>query len=257
MAAVVAELHDITKEVWATADFNQLWNDAKSCEVLYFSIAFVVIKMILRPLSKSGQATLKWLFGLYNMFMCVFSLASFLAMGYAIYTIGLYGLDCEKAFNNPVFYWTAKAFYLSKYLEYIDSFYLPLMAKPPSFLQSFHHLGAPMDMWLFYKYRGECVWIFVLLNGFIHFIMYGYYGARAMGKPFPLPKQLITTMQITQFNLGFYLVWRYKDVPCFRADPMRMFAWLFNYFYVGCVLFLFLNFFIRSYIFPKPKSKEN
>jgi len=256
MAHVYYELVDITKDVAANLDTKKLWDDIKGSEVLYFSIAFVIIKFMLRPLKTEEQKkTCRKIFTAYNLFMCVFSLVSFLAMAYAMYEVGFYGPDCEKAFANTVFRYTAQAFYLSKYLEYIDSFYLPLVDKPFSFLQFFHHLGAPWDMWIICNYHAECVWIFVFLNGFIHFIMYGYYYIRLIGKKFPMPKMLITSMQITQFNLGFYLVWCYKDIPCFRKDPFRMAGWLFNYWYVGMVLFLFLHFFLRSYIAPKSKSK--
>ena len=34
-----------------------------------------------------------------------------------------------------------------------------------------------------------------------------------------------------------------------------MLAWIFNYWYVGTVLLLFINFFIKSYVFPKPHTK--
>eukprot|EP00670_Eutreptiella_braarudii_P006050 CAMPEP_0174286252 /NCGR_PEP_ID=MMETSP0809-20121228/11054_1 /TAXON_ID=73025 ORGANISM="Eutreptiella gymnastica-like, Strain CCMP1594" /NCGR_SAMPLE_ID=MMETSP0809 /ASSEMBLY_ACC=CAM_ASM_000658 /LENGTH=210 /DNA_ID=CAMNT_0015382247 /DNA_START=20 /DNA_END=649 /DNA_ORIENTATION=+ len=210
MAAVMEvanELVAITAETLPKVDYQRLWRDIYSCELLYFSIAFVILKFTLGELSDSGKKILRVLFKWYNLFMSVFSLVSFLCMGYAIYTVGLYSNECDRAFDNALFRITAKVFYYSKFLEYIDSFYLPLMAKPLSFLQFFHHLGAPMDMWLFVQYSGECIWIFVFLNGFIHFVMYGYYWTRLMKFNFPMPKQLITAMQITQFNVGFYLVW--------------------------------------------------
>lgn len=255
---VFNEFVSIVREVGPTINYAQLWKDASSCEVLYFSVAFVIIKFFLKPLSPKGQKTLKMLFTQYNLLMSIYSLGSFLAMGFAMYQTGILSNNCEKAFDNTIFKVTAQLFYLSKFLEYIDSFYLPLMDKPLTFLQFFHHLGAPIDMWLFYHYRNEGVWIFVLLNGFIHWIMYGYYWTRLVKLPFPMPKSLITSMQIIQFNVGFYLVWKYRSVQCYRQDGMRMLGWIFNYWYVGMVLLLFLNFYVQTYILKgsKPSKKE-
>jgi len=243
----------IAADVLPRVDYAALWHDAAHCEVLYLSLFFIAMKFILRPLGDKGQARLKSLFTLYNLLMSVYSLVSFLVMGYVLVDIGVFGGDCEKAFNNDVFRITALLFYISKYVEYIDSFYVLLTAKPLTFLQFFHHLGAPIDLWLFVQYRNESLWIFVFLNGFIHFVMYGYYWARLVKLPFPLPKSFITSMQIIQFNVGFYLVWRYHTIPCYRQDPMRMFAWLFNYFYVGVVLLLFLNFYVHTYVIKKSR----
>lgn len=251
---VVKEVVKIGQETLPRVDYTQIWKDASSCEVLYLSIAFVVVKFLLRPLPLKGQTALKKLFTLYNLLMSIYSLGSFLAMAYALSITGIKSNDCDTAFKNDIFYITAKIFYFSKYLEYIDSFYLPLMGKHLTFLQFFHHLGAPIDMWLFLHYRNEPIWIFVLLNGFIHWIMYGYYWTRLMKFNFPVPKSLITSLQIIQFNIGFYIIWNYRHLPCYRQDPIRMFGWLFNYWYVGTVLLLFINFYLRTYVFKKSKK---
>ena len=42
----------------------------------------------------------------------------------------------------------AKSFYYSKYIEYLDTAWLVLKGKPVSFLQTFHHFGAPWDVYL-------------------------------------------------------------------------------------------------------------
>lgn len=108
MAHLYHELVDITKDVAANLDTDRLLDDIKGSEVLYFSIAFVIIKFSLRPLGPDGQATCKKIFAAYNLFMCVFSLVSFLAMAYAMAAVGFYGPDCEKAFANTVFRYTAQ-----------------------------------------------------------------------------------------------------------------------------------------------------
>ncbi len=41
-------------------------------------------------------------------------------------------------------------------------------------------------------------------------------------------------------------------------DGMRMLGWIFNYWYVGTVLLLFLNFYVQTYILKgsKPSKKK-
>jgi hypothetical protein len=84
--------------------------------------------------------------------------------------------------------------------------------------------------------------VFVLLNSFIHTIMYAYYAATAAGFKIAI-KPLITMMQITQFFLGFVIVYPYITKSYFRASPELVFSYLFNYFYVCTVLLLFMRFF--------------
>jgi hypothetical protein len=64
----------------------------------------------------------------------------------------------------------------------------------------------------------------------------------AAGISFPA-KPLITLMQLTQFCVGFYVVWDYIKVPCYARDQGMVFSWVFNYAYVGVVLLLFMHFF--------------
>ena len=44
--------------------------------------------------------------------------------------------------------WAAWSFYYSKYVEYLDTAWLVLKGKDVSFLQTFHHFGAPWDVYL-------------------------------------------------------------------------------------------------------------
>merc|ERR1711865_387550 len=95
--------------------------------------------------------------------------------------------------------------------------------------------------------------IFIFLNAFIHTVMHTYYAITAAGVPYPA-KPLITFMQISQFVGGFIVAWPYKDVPCFRASQSMMFSWVFNYFYVGSVLSLFMHFFYNDNFNKKKKA---
>lgn len=94
-------------------------------------------------------------------------------------------------------------FYLSKFYEVVDTLIIIAKGKKTSFLQTYHHVGAMICMWAGIRYMAPPIWMFVLVNSFIHVLMYTYYTATASGVRVPKRiKQLITTMQIVQFLVG-------------------------------------------------------
>jgi hypothetical protein len=50
-------------------------------------------------------------------------------------------------------------FYLSKYVEYFDTYFLILCDRPVSWLQLYHHVGAPIDMALLYWSKSDAIWV--------------------------------------------------------------------------------------------------
>eukprot|EP00754_Rhynchopus_humris_P041507 Rhum_TRINITY_DN25065_c0_g1::Rhum_TRINITY_DN25065_c0_g1_i1::g.181142::m.181142 len=240
-------------------DWAALFEDVKNSELLYLSILYLLLKKIVCEVDKNTyDNVVKPFLKVYNLAMVIYSLGTFVVMVKVLQEIPLYTNDCALAFKNEHFELAAKLFYYSKFVEYIDSISLLLRkggAKNVTFLQAFHHLGAPIDMWLFYTTQNEAIWIMCLLNSLVHTIMYFYYFCTLLKIRTPL-KPLITLGQITQFHVGFYLVWFYHEIPCFAQSPRHVLGWLFNYWYVGTVLVLFVNFAVWTYIFPKNKKKQ-
>ena len=66
----------------------------------------------------------------------------------------------------------AYLFYLSKYYEVVDSVILLIKGKKISNLQSYHHAGAIICMWVAYRYQSQPVWVFCVFNSFVHTLMY-------------------------------------------------------------------------------------
>lgn len=62
-------------------------------------------------------------------------------------------------------------FYLSKFYEVIDTLIILAKGKKSSFLQTYHHAGAMICMWAGIRYMSPPIWMFVLVNSFIHSIM--------------------------------------------------------------------------------------
>ena len=73
-------------------------------------------------------------------------------------------------------------FYLSKYYEFIDTWIVLLKGKKPIFLQTYHHAGIVILMWMFVatKATGGAL-ITLTFNSFIRTRMYAYYTLSALG----------------------------------------------------------------------------
>lgn len=62
-------------------------------------------------------------------------------------------------------------FYVSKFYEVLDSVIILAKGKRSSTLQTYHHAGAMMCMWSGIRYMSPPIWMFVLVNSFIHTLM--------------------------------------------------------------------------------------
>jgi len=240
--------------------------------ILIGTSSYLLLAPLLRrsPLVDTRKGAYKRCMIAYNTLMAVYSLGCFLVTTTALgwdygyggwlraltgdQVVELYSNTCPSpVWESTLFVWAAKSFYYSKYVEYLDTAWLVLKGKPVSFLQTFHHFGAPWDVYLGLALKNEGLWIFMFLNAFIHTLMYTYYGLTAAGYRIPF-KPLMTIMQLFQFCCGFTIVWEYIYIPCFRADQGMVFSWAFNYFYVGTVLLLFMHFFYMDNFQTRPRA---
>ena len=143
-------------------------------------------------------------------------------------------------------------FYLSKVLDFADTVFMVVKGnwRQVSFLHVYHHSSIFMVYWLILNagYDGD-IYFTIVLNGFIHFVMYGYYLATTLSIAVPVVlKKLITNMQLIQFSCmliqGSYLL--IKDCPY----PRNM-TWIYM-FYITSMFLLFSNFKKKTY---KKKTK--
>merc|ERR1712224_30837 len=94
-------------------------------------------------------------------------------------------------------------FYLSKLLDFFDTAFMIIKGnwRQVSFLHVYHHASILLFYWLNtnVNFDGD-IYLTVVLNGSIHFIMYGYYLATAINIAVPtFIKKSITNMQLFQF----------------------------------------------------------
>jgi len=151
--------------------------------------------------------------------------------------------------------WWVTHFYISKFYEFIDTWIVLLKGKDPIFLQVYHHAGIVLIMWGFVVTKCTAGGsVILILNSFIHTIMYTYYTFAALGYSSPL-KHYLTQAQLTQFFLGVgvtaILYWE-KDC----LNPAQTAALVAIHVYTVFLIYLFGKFYYDSYVNKKGAKKR-
>ena len=203
---------------------------------------------------------IKFVYNVSQIMLCSYMTleAFFLAYrnGYSIMPCNTYDQTNPKVAN---LLWL---FYASKIWDFWDTIFIVLGKKwrQLSFLHVYHHSTIFLFYWLnsHVFYDGD-VFVTILLNGFIHSVMYTYYficmhnKIPETGKSIPIWwKSSLTLLQLVQFvtmmSQGTYLL----CTQCNQTSLRGVAA------YVGYILSLFClftHFFITSYT-KKPKNKK-
>ena len=115
-----------------------------------------------------------------------------------------------------------------------------------SFLHLFHHTSITFVVGLIlpYNYSGD-MYLPILLNSFVHILMYSHYlassfGIKAWWRPYLTSIQLIQFCLIAYQNIYAYSIGSTCGSPDFTKIIML--------FYMASMLILFSGFFIRRYI---------
>eukprot|EP01126_Amoeba_proteus_P034443 TRINITY_DN3432_c0_g1_i8.p1 TRINITY_DN3432_c0_g1~~TRINITY_DN3432_c0_g1_i8.p1 ORF type:complete len:167 (-),score=25.95 TRINITY_DN3432_c0_g1_i8:440-940(-) len=119
----------------------------------------------------------------YNVIMCLYSGGLFIPLFTILnknwaktgYDLSIPFCDPEHGLMEGLHFWIY-TFYLSKYVEYVDSFVLVLKGKkllPPEnsqfFLHVFHHAVTASIVWVSLYTPFSVSWIGPLTNSFVHF----------------------------------------------------------------------------------------
>lgn len=204
---------------------------------------------------------------LHNIGMSLFSIVVFMHTfsvilnGYISKSFNDFILDPGQEMWKDLSVWVW-LFYISKYYEIMDTWILFASGKECTFLQMYHHAGAIVACWLVCKAETYSGWIWIVLNSFIHSIMYSYYAMTVFGIRPPF-KRIVTLLQIGQFISGFVFGFTYIFYPgTFSSkNPAANYQYAaiaFNIVYVSILTYLFFKFekeTYRSKISEKSKRK--
>lgn len=156
--------------------------------------------------------------------------------------------------NHELGFWITH-FYLSKYYEFIDTWIVLLKGKTPIFLQTYHHAGIVILMWMFVatKATGGAL-ITLTFNSFIHTLMYTYYTLSALGYQSPL-KNYLTQCQLIQFIAGIIITSPLLVASRSCITQAQWFVVVTIDIYAVVLIYLFYQFYVDSYIKKKAAKK--
>ncbi|GJQ76025.1 hypothetical protein Trydic_g18078 [Trypoxylus dichotomus] len=141
------------------------------------------------------------------------------------------------------------SFYLSKIIDLADTVFFVLRKKwnQLSFLHIYHHSSMIFNWYLGVLYLpGGQAFFSVLLNSFVHVIMYTYYLLSAMGpvmQKYLWWKKYLTQIQLIQFlAVMFHILLGYQN----KCKAPIWLTW-FTVTYLWTLVFLFGNFYYKTY----------
>lgn len=181
---------------------------------------------------------------IYNLFQIIINL-------YVIYGLREFAsfpniFSINKAYSDNIVYFTY-LHYLSKYLDYFDTYFIILKCKSNtqlSFLHVYHHSTIGL-IWGYLLLCGDAngtASYGCFINSIIHLIMYSHYLVTSMGYKNPF-KKYITQLQLTQFAsciIHSFIVLLYEKI----VPKKYMFLELI---YHMSMIVLFKNFYNSSY----------
>jgi len=244
-------------EGWPLTDFTFAIS-VVGCYLTFVAVGSVVMKS---GVPAMDPYPLKFIYNVSQIMLCAYMTIEAFMIGYRNnYTI----IPCNP-YNteNPPLVNLMWLFYASKIWDFWDTIFIVLGKKwnQLSFLHVYHHSTIFLFYWINVKvnYDGD-VFLTILLNGFIHTVMYTYYficmhtKVPSTGKSLPIWwKSSLTMLQMIQFmfmmSQASYLF--ITSCPNAPAGVRNLY-----FVYIFTLLILFAQFYVKSYS-KKPTSKKN
>ncbi|XP_070492897.1 very long chain fatty acid elongase 4-like [Chironomus tepperi] len=234
-----------------TKDFPLVEDPYPVCLIVL--MYFIGIWGLLRYMENKKPYKLNKVMIFYNITMACVSLKIFITAVEFSYVLG-HKFVCEpykvsyhrlelKLLNNNWWY------YISKIVEFSDTLFFILRKKNSqlSFLHIYHHSSIFFLCWIVMKwFPSGSVVSALILNSFVHVVMYTYYGLSAFGnrvKKYLWWKKYLTAIQIIQFLIALYIATSNIIYGCNYPFGLKCLGVL----YAVSYLVLFGNFYRKSY----------
>jgi elongation of very long chain fatty acids protein 4 len=223
-------------------------------------VSFVVIgSTVMSGCEAKDPYPLKFVYNVMQIMLCAYMT---IEAGLLAYRNSYSVLPCNT-YNteNPPLANLLWLFYVSKILDFWDTIFIVLGKKwkQLSFLHVYHHTTIFLFYWVNVNvyYDGD-VFLTILLNGFIHTVMYTYYFICMHTKDPKTGKSLniwwkssLTMMQMIQFVCMMTQAATLVFTGCPQGPKGVIIVY---FFYILSLLFLFAQFYVQSYT-KKPKKK--
>ncbi|XP_017784812.1 PREDICTED: elongation of very long chain fatty acids protein 4-like [Nicrophorus vespilloides] len=151
-------------------------------------------------------------------------------------------------------------YFIVKITDLLDTVFFILRKKENqvSFLHVYHHWGMVALSWIFTKFvPGGYIMYIIVINSFVHIIMYGYYLLTAYNPEFKKSiwwKKHITQLQLLQFGI---LLAQHLQMLAFQPNcPVPTFLFFILIPQNLTIFSLFADFYFKAYIKPNLKIRE-
>jgi len=198
---------------------------------------------------------------LWNLALAIFSIAGTIRTGtellHVLSTTGFYGSICMPATDNLTSLWRF-VFVMSKFAELLDTFFIVARKRPLMFLHWYHHVTVLLFSWDTFLRDGSSSRYFVVINFFVHSIMYSYYAMQAAGfKSVANVSIMITSMQIIQMVLGMLVLLKVNSAIASGNQCADSAFTILTGLLMYCSYFLlFAHFFVKRYLFSSKKQES-
>lgn len=200
---------------------------------------------------------------IYNLGMAMWNCFGFVVasqlLNYGFETLGCQPADPSKRDErtlSQIYY--GYMFFTSRLIEFADTVFFVLRKKDSqvSSFHVFHHSSVPTATWFFLKFApGGNSGIFPYVNTLIHTIMYSYYFLATFPsmRPFLGWKKYLTQLQIFQFLVIIAVSCQPLFIPGCKVPQILQYVTIaFSIIFI----YLFLDFYIKSYNDSKRKEKD-
>lgn len=244
---------------WPLTDFSSAATIA-AAYVAFVLVGSAVMKGLNVP--AADPYPIKFIYNVSQIMLCAYMTIEAVLLAYRNgYTISPFACNTYNQ-KDPAIANLLWIFYVSKVWDFWDTIFIVLGKKwrQLSFLHVYHHTTIFLFYWLNsnINYDGD-IYITIVLNGFIHTVMYTYYFIcmhtkdPKTGKSLPIWwKSSLTMMQLVQFvtmmSQGAYLL----STGCNQTSLRVVGAYVT---YILSLFVLFAQFFVASYM-KKPKKKS-